>query len=151
MSQQFLCHLNVDAQRPQIPEAFGALCAALATPLFLVLLGIVLRGFSFVFRSYSTGEKRTQLYWGKAFSLSSSVTPLFLGVVIGAISCDNVIMNHGLSENGFRKRPVQVLLNARLVIEAPHLNGERCRKKGSTCTFPNHKLKTLKAFRAFLG
>jgi cytochrome d ubiquinol oxidase subunit II len=34
------------------PEAFGALCVALAIPLFLILLGIVLRGCSFVFRSY---------------------------------------------------------------------------------------------------
>jgi cytochrome bd ubiquinol oxidase subunit II len=29
------------------------------------------------------------------------MTPLFLGILIGAISCDSVIMNHGLSENGF--------------------------------------------------
>jgi cytochrome d ubiquinol oxidase subunit II len=83
------------------PEAFGALCVALAIPLFLVLLGIVLRGCSFVFRSYFTGERRTQLYWGKVFSISSSMTPLFLGILIGAISCDSVIMNRGLSENGF--------------------------------------------------
>ena len=83
------------------PEAFGALCVALAIPLFLVLLGVVLRGCSFVFRAYFTGERQTQLYWGKVFSISSSMTPLFLGTLIGAISCDSVIMSHGLSENGF--------------------------------------------------
>lgn len=83
------------------PEAFGTLCVALAIPLFLVLLGIVLRGCSFVFRAYFTGEKQTQLYWGKMFSISSSMTPLFLGILIGAISCDSVVMNRGLSENGF--------------------------------------------------
>ncbi|MGA7521292.1 MAG: cytochrome d ubiquinol oxidase subunit II [Acidobacteriaceae bacterium] len=83
------------------PEAFGALCVALAIPLLLVLLGIVLRGCSFVFRSYFTGERRTQLYWGKVFSISSSMTPLFLGILIGAISGDRVIMNRGISENGF--------------------------------------------------
>ena len=83
------------------PEAFGALCVALAIPLLFVLLGVILRGCSFVFRSYFTGEKQTQLYWGKVFSISSSMTPFFLGILIGAISSDSVIMNRGLSENGF--------------------------------------------------
>ncbi|HUB00140.1 MAG TPA: cytochrome d ubiquinol oxidase subunit II [Terracidiphilus sp.] len=85
------------------PDAFGALCVGLAIPLFLVLLGIVLRGCSFVFRSYFTGERRTQLYWGKVFSISSSMTPLFLGILIGSISCDSVIIHGGVSENGFLK------------------------------------------------
>jgi len=85
------------------PDAFGALCVGLAIPLFLVLLGIVLRGCSFVFRSYFTGERQTQLYWGKAFSISSSVTPLFLGILIGSISCDSVVIHGGISENGFLK------------------------------------------------
>lgn len=83
------------------PQAFSALFVALAIPLFLVLLGIVLRGCSFVFRSYFTGEKQTQLYWGKVFSISSSMTPLFLGILIGAVSCDDMIVNGGISENGF--------------------------------------------------
>jgi cytochrome bd ubiquinol oxidase subunit II len=85
------------------PDAFGALCVGLAIPLFLVLLGIVLRGCSFVFRAYFTGERRTQLYWGKVFSISSSMTPLFLGILIGSISCDSVVIHGGVSENGFLK------------------------------------------------
>ena len=85
------------------PDAFGALCVGLAIPLFVVLLGIVLRGCSFVFRSYFTGERQTQLYWGKVFSISSSMTPLFLGILIGSISCDSVVINSGVSENGFLK------------------------------------------------
>jgi cytochrome bd ubiquinol oxidase subunit II len=85
------------------PDAFGALFVGLAVPLFLVLLGIVLRGCSFVFRSYFTGERQTQLYWGKVFSISSSMTPLFLGILIGAISCDSVVIQGGISENGFLK------------------------------------------------
>jgi cytochrome d ubiquinol oxidase subunit II len=85
------------------PDAFGALCVGLAIPLFLVLLGIVLRGCSFVFRSYFTGERRTQLYWGNVFSISSSLTPLFLGILVGSISCDSVVIHGGISENGFLK------------------------------------------------
>src|SRR6202167_4618449 len=83
------------------PAAFSAICLGLAVPIFLILLGIVLRGSSYVFRAYFTGSVRTQLYWGKIFSISSSLTPLFLGIVIGAISIDNVRVNDGISENGF--------------------------------------------------
>ena len=83
------------------PAAFSAICLGLAMPIFLILLGIVLRGSSYVFRAYFTGSVRTQLYWGKVFSISSSITPLFLGVVIGAISSNAVLVHDGVSENGF--------------------------------------------------
>ncbi|HEX4169924.1 MAG TPA: cytochrome d ubiquinol oxidase subunit II [Bryobacteraceae bacterium] len=83
------------------PAAFSSISTALAVPLFLVLLGIVLRGSSYVFRAYFAGSVRTQLYWGKVFSISSSITPLFLGIVVGAISSDAVLVTNGVSENGF--------------------------------------------------
>src|ERR1700728_3065790 len=83
------------------PAAFSGICLGLAVPIFLILLGIVLRGSSYVFRAYFTGSVRTQLYWGKVFSISSSITPLFLGIVIGAISGDAVLVHDGVSENGF--------------------------------------------------
>jgi cytochrome bd ubiquinol oxidase subunit II len=83
------------------PPAFAAICVGLAIPLFLVLLGIVLRGSSFVFRAYFTGSVETQLYWGMVFSISSCVTPFFLGVVVGGISSDKVVVTNGVSANGF--------------------------------------------------
>jgi cytochrome d ubiquinol oxidase subunit II len=83
------------------PAAFSSISLGLAVPIFLILLGIVLRGSSYVFRAYFTGSVRTQLYWGKVFSISSSITPLFLGIVIGAISGDTVLVKDGISENGF--------------------------------------------------
>jgi cytochrome bd ubiquinol oxidase subunit II len=83
------------------PAAFSCISLGLAVPIFLILLGIVLRGSSYVFRAYFTGSVRTQLYWGKVFSISSSITPLFLGTVIGAISSDAVQVKDGVSENGF--------------------------------------------------
>jgi cytochrome d ubiquinol oxidase subunit II len=83
------------------PDAFSSISLGLAVPIFLILLGIVLRGSSYVFRAYFTGSVRTQLYWGKVFSISSSITPLFLGIVIGAISSDTVLVKGGISENGF--------------------------------------------------
>lgn len=81
--------------------AFSAISVALAAPVFLILLGIVLRGSSYVFRAYFTGSVRTQLYWGKIFSISSSLTPLFLGIVIGAISIDTVRVTDGISGKRF--------------------------------------------------
>jgi cytochrome d ubiquinol oxidase subunit II len=83
------------------PIAFSWISLCLAVPIFLILLGVVLRGSSYVFRAYFTGSVRTQLYWGKVFSVSSSITPLFLGIVIGAISSGGVLVKHGVSENGF--------------------------------------------------
>ena len=83
------------------PAAFSSISVGLAAPIFLILLGIVLRGSSYVFRAYFAGSIRTQLYWGKVFSISSSITPLFLGIVIGAISSDAVLVNDGISKNGF--------------------------------------------------
>ena len=83
------------------PAAFSSITIGLAVPIFLMLLGIVLRGTSYVFRAYSEGNLRSQLYLEKIFSVSSSVTPLFLGIVIGAISCNQVVIENGQSENGF--------------------------------------------------
>jgi len=83
------------------PSAFSYVSLGLAVPIFVILLGIVLRGSSYVFRAYFTGSVRTQLYWGKVFSISSCITPLFLGMVIGAISSDSVLVKNGVSENGF--------------------------------------------------
>ena len=83
------------------PSAFSSICVGLAVPLFLILLGIILRGSSYVFRAYFTGSIQTQLYWGKLFSISSCVTPLFLGIVIGAISSDTVVVTNGVPDHGW--------------------------------------------------
>ena len=83
------------------PSVFAAITVGLAVPVFLVLLGVVLRGSSFVFRAYFTGSVNTQLYWGKVFSISSCITPFFLGVVVGGISSEQVLVTNGVSANGF--------------------------------------------------
>lgn len=83
------------------PAAFAAITVNLAVPLYLVLLGIVLRGSSYVFRHYFAGNVRMQLYWGRVFSISSSMTPLFLGIVIGGISSDSALANDGLGRGVF--------------------------------------------------
>jgi cytochrome d ubiquinol oxidase subunit II len=68
------------------PRAFSAISTFLHVPLVLVLLGIVLRGSAFVFRAYGSEEPRQERFWGRVFAIASTTTPLFLGVVVGAIT-----------------------------------------------------------------
>jgi cytochrome d ubiquinol oxidase subunit II len=68
------------------PRAFSAICLALFEPLTLLLVGIVLRGAAFTFRAYDRPEDPVQDRWGLAFSASSVVAPLLLGVVVGAVA-----------------------------------------------------------------
>jgi cytochrome d ubiquinol oxidase subunit II len=65
------------------PSAFSTLGTVLHIPITIMLIGIVLRGSAFVFRSYGPyGRNR----WGLAFAIASVITPLLLGSVIGSIA-----------------------------------------------------------------
>jgi cytochrome d ubiquinol oxidase subunit II len=68
------------------PAAFGAISTALFGPLVLLLVGIVLRGAAFTFRTYDRPDDAVQARWGLVFSISSVVAPLILGVVVGALA-----------------------------------------------------------------
>jgi cytochrome bd ubiquinol oxidase subunit II len=83
------------------PASFAAMTTALNIPLTVLITGIVMRGSSFVFRAYYTGHERTQRRWGLIFAIASIVTPICLGVVVGAISSGRVLVRDGVSVNGF--------------------------------------------------
>ena len=68
------------------PQAFGILGTVLHVPISLLLIGIVLRGSAFVFRSYGSRDRARRESWGLAFAIASSVTPVLLGVIIGAVA-----------------------------------------------------------------
>ena len=68
------------------PPAFARIATYLHVPLLLMLLGIVARGAAFSFRSYGSPEARAQRLWGRVFAVSSLITPLLLGTVLGAIA-----------------------------------------------------------------
>ena len=68
------------------PRAFAALSTFLHIPLLLVLIGIVMRGSAFVFRAYGPDDPRHERFWGRVFAIASTVTPVFLGVIVGAIT-----------------------------------------------------------------
>ncbi len=68
------------------PHAFAAVSTFLHIPLSLVLIGIVLRGSAFVFRAYGPDDAQHERFWGRVFAVASTATPLFLGVIVGAIT-----------------------------------------------------------------
>jgi cytochrome d ubiquinol oxidase subunit II len=68
------------------PDVFSLLGTLLHIPIALMLVGIVLRGSAFVFRSYGSRDDATQRRWGRVFAASSLITPLLLGVIVGAIA-----------------------------------------------------------------
>lgn len=68
------------------PSAFATLSIVLHIPLSLMLVGIVLRGSAFVFRSYGSRDDASQRRWGRVFAIASIVTPVVLGVIVGAIA-----------------------------------------------------------------
>ncbi len=68
------------------PTAFSRLCIALHVPLALALIGIVLRGSAFVFRAYGPMSTRNKRGWEWVFAVASTITPLVLGALVGAIT-----------------------------------------------------------------
>jgi cytochrome d ubiquinol oxidase subunit II len=70
------------------PAAFARLGIALHIPLSLALIGIVLRGSAFTFWRYGGGgqEDPEQRRWGVVFAIASLITPLVLGIAVGAIA-----------------------------------------------------------------
>jgi cytochrome bd ubiquinol oxidase subunit II len=68
------------------PPVFSRLAIMLHIPLSLMLIGIVLRGSAFTFRSYDTRADHAQRRWGRVFSIASLVTPFLLGMMVGAIA-----------------------------------------------------------------
>jgi cytochrome d ubiquinol oxidase subunit II len=67
------------------PAVFARLSIVLHIPFTLVLLGIVLRGSAFTFRSYG-GERDAEATWGRIFAIASLITPVLLGVAVGAVA-----------------------------------------------------------------
>jgi len=68
------------------PPVFARLGTVLHIPLTLMLVGIVLRGSAFTFRTYDDEHDAVQRRWGRIFSGASIVTPVLLGVTIGAVA-----------------------------------------------------------------
>jgi cytochrome bd ubiquinol oxidase subunit II len=87
------------------PPAFAAIGTELHVPLTLTLVGIVLRGSAFTFRTYDSQADDVQRRWGLVFSLSSVFTPITLGICVGAIASGAVARAGGVPASaGFAAR-----------------------------------------------
>ncbi|MDQ2936134.1 MAG: cytochrome d ubiquinol oxidase subunit II [Acidobacteriota bacterium] len=83
------------------PPAFAAISIALHIPLTLLLIGIVLRGTTFTFRSYDVQRDDVQRRWSLVFSIASIITPVLLGVTLGAIASGTIRVENGVVVSGF--------------------------------------------------
>jgi len=82
------------------PLAYGTIVKALFIPLSLVLIGIVMRGAAYTFKNYNDNKKEAR-EWAELFGIASLVTPILLGVNIGAISSGKIIVENDIIVHGF--------------------------------------------------
>jgi cytochrome d ubiquinol oxidase subunit II len=83
------------------PLAFATISTALHIPLTLMLIGIVLRGTAFTFRTYDSQHDTVQRRWSLVFSIASLITPIVLGITVGAIASGTIRVENGLVISGF--------------------------------------------------
>jgi cytochrome d ubiquinol oxidase subunit II len=67
------------------PSIYSSLSLVLHIPLMIVLIGIICRGTAFTFRKYDVMQGNAHKYYSVLFKLSSFITPLFLGIILGAM------------------------------------------------------------------
>ena len=83
------------------PPAFAAIATALHIPITLMLIGIVLRGTAFTFRTYDVQRDDVQRRWSLIFSIASIITPILLGTTLGAIASGTIRVENGFVTSGF--------------------------------------------------
>lgn len=83
------------------PPAFAVIMTALHIPITLMLIGIVLRGSSFVFRKVDPRGEGGPSGWQSVFAVSSLATPVMIGVVAGTISTPVLGYEDGVVTGGF--------------------------------------------------
>jgi cytochrome d ubiquinol oxidase subunit II len=76
------------------PIVIQLLTTALFIPITLVLIGVVLRGASFIFREFSR-NMTVNVLWGKAFSVASILTPFLFGTIAAAVASGSLQIKHG--------------------------------------------------------
>ncbi|HSL92032.1 MAG TPA: cytochrome d ubiquinol oxidase subunit II, partial [Candidatus Limnocylindrales bacterium] len=72
------------------PQAFAVISISLFVPVTLMLAGIVLRGAAFAFHHYQLHEEGGGRRWGTVFAGASLLTPVLLGVIVGAVSTGEI-------------------------------------------------------------
>jgi cytochrome d ubiquinol oxidase subunit II len=71
------------------PPAFAELSVGLYVPLTFVLVGIILRGAAYAFRSQAYNEALHSQFWGHVFGIASIVAPFCFGLAVGGLTVGN--------------------------------------------------------------
>lgn len=72
------------------PIVFAGVSTALFIPITLAVVGIVLRGAAFSFRSNYGLEVGSGVRWGYVFNIASTITPFLFGAMAGALASGNI-------------------------------------------------------------
>jgi len=83
------------------PPAFAVIGTALNIPITLLLIGIVLRGTAFTFRTYDVQRDDVHRRWSLVFSCASIITPILLGTTLGAIASGTIRVENSAVTSGF--------------------------------------------------
>ncbi len=67
------------------PRVYAEVSTYLHIPITLMLVGIIMRGCAFSFRHYDAVEDGSRKYYSLIFSLSSILTPITFGMIVGAL------------------------------------------------------------------
>src|SRR5204863_8385581 len=67
----------------------------------LLLIGVVLRGTAFTFRTYDVQRDDVQRRWSLTFSIASIITPILLGTILGAIASGRIRVADATVVTGF--------------------------------------------------
>lgn len=77
------------------PIVYAGVSAALFIPITLAVIGIVLRGAGFSFRSNYGLEVGSGVRWGHVFNIASVITPFLFGTIAGALASGNIRVSAG--------------------------------------------------------
>jgi cytochrome d ubiquinol oxidase subunit II len=82
------------------PSAFADLFTALLVPLVMALVGIVFRGAAFAFRHYGYAANARLPATAVVFSVASIITPMTMGMALGAIASGHITIENGAVTSG---------------------------------------------------
>lgn len=103
------------------PLAFGSVASTLFIPLFLAALGIIFRGSTYALRSVPSGRLTGALLTA-LFTLSSVLTPFFLGTIVGAMASGRVPIGNAAGDLvSSWWNPTSVLVGALAVVTGAYL------------------------------
>jgi len=78
------------------PFVAATLSISLFIPFSLVLIGVVMRGASFGFRTHFSEAGNISKTWGDAFSVASLITPFLLGTIAAAVASGDIHVQNGI-------------------------------------------------------